>query len=288
MVAIISDTEIDKEPSLQDLILPQGVKQVLAYELKTGKPFRNAIALAGMGGTGKTALAFAVARQLAATRLILVSTRPEKKEIEFIQDSIIDGAFLFCDEIHGYASQSWLLDVLYGAKGLGRKVEFTSFAATTDRGKLPQTIMNRCPVKLFMQYSKEEELLIAERIASRFNVTLTDDERRILVNASVGIPRTMETLLGFFGNGDMNEAVQLAQLTVDGLDVDCLAMLEYLDEINRPIGRDTLAKVLSAPGGIHDIEMILSKRRYIQPTPGGLKVTPRGKARMQKNRTEGW
>jgi len=97
----------------------------------------------------------------------------------------------------------------------------------------------------------------------------------------------METILGFWPIGEPEKAVEMAQLTPDGLDADCLALLEYLDSKRDPVGRETLSRVLEAPGGIADIETILSRRKLIEPTPRGLKITTRGAKRMKYRRDTG-
>jgi Holliday junction resolvasome RuvABC ATP-dependent DNA helicase subunit len=238
--------------------------------------------------THNTALGFAIAKQLRSTNVVLVSNRPDKSELKTIYDSIEEGSMLIADEIHAYAKQSWLLDLLYGARGLAEKVYFTAYGATTNRGALPQTVMGRFPVKLYMKYSLQEEMAIAEKVAERFGVALSPEERRTLLNAAVGNPRCMETVLGFWACGDPAEAVRLAGLSPDGLDQDALAMLTYLGDRRRPIGRATLAKALEAPGGLDDIESVLVRRKYIAPNERGLEITTDGKKRLRILREENW
>jgi Holliday junction resolvasome RuvABC ATP-dependent DNA helicase subunit len=181
---------------------------------------------------------------------------------------------------HSYAKQTWLLDLLEGARSLGRQVDFTAYGATTNRGQLPQTIMSRFPIRLDINYNDEELSRIADQIASRFEIVLDEDGRGVLLRAAVGNPRTMRNILGFWDAGP-REAVHMAQLTVDGLDGSALAMLEYLSDHGRPVGRATLARVLEAPGGIQDVESILIRRRYVAPTPSGLTITHAGNKRIK-------
>ena len=103
---------------------------------------------------------------------------------------------------------------------------------------------------------------------------------KILLNAAVGNPRTMRNILGFWLAGP-EEAVKMAQLTVDGLDAAALKMLGYLHEHGKPVGRATLARILEAPGGIQDTESTLIRRRYVAPTPSGLSITAAGIKRVR-------
>lgn len=237
--------------------------------------------------THNTSLGLAIARQLDMAKVIIVTNRPSKTEVREILSEIEDETMLLLDEIHGYAKQEWLLDVCYGARGLGRKVNFTVFGATTNRGQLPQTVFSRFPIKLFLTYTREEEALIADKVAERFSVTLSMSEKDTLLKAANGNPRTMETILGFWPVGEPEKAVEMAQLTPDGLDADCIALLDYLDSKRDAVGRETLSRVLEAPGGIADIETILSRRKLIEPTPRGLKITTRGTKRMRYRRDTG-
>lgn len=284
MPTIIKPDFLDQELSLEDMILPSTVDKVVRYELvnshRRNRPFRHTLALAGMGGTGKTTLGFALAKELNADQVLLVSAKPVRSEVEFILENIEDGTFLLLDEIHSYANQTWLLDLLEGARGLGRRVDFTAFGATTNKGQLPQTIITRFSIRLDINYSDDELARIADQIASRFEIDLDKEGRDILLRASVGNPRTMRNILGFWDQGP-NEAVRMAQLTVDGLDQSAIAMLEYLSDHGKPVGRATLARILEAPGGIQDVESVLIRRRYVSPTPSGLSITHAGIKRIR-------
>lgn len=244
------------------------------------------LAMTGAGGLGKTSLGFAIAKEIDADGVILVPSKPVRAEVDWIVANIDDNYVLLLDEIHSYANQTWLLDMLEGARGLGRSIEFMAFGATTNRGELPQTIKSRFPVQLPIQYSDEELRRIADQIASRFEVTLDDHSREVLLRAAVGNPRTMRTILGFWDAGP-EQAVEMAQLTKDGLDGEALKMLEYLAEHQRPIGRAALARILEAPGGIDDVAAVLVRRRYIKPTPAGLVIVHAGQERLRFRRTKG-
>lgn len=292
MPTILDPDALALEYSLNDLVIPEDVHEIIAFELEAceaeGRTFRNSLALAGTGGAGKTTLMLAIARQIAATRVVLVASKPTAKEVELIKEAIIDGCVLMLDEVHDYANQAWLLDTTYGARGLirdGKRIDFTVFAATTNRGALPQTLFSRFPIKLNLRYSREEVVQILDQVAKRFSVDLDDDGRKVLYNAANGNPRTAETVLGFWGCGDPREAVKMAQLEPDGLDHDCLRLLAYLEEHRsqrKAFGRNTLAKALESPGGIADIEAILIRRRYIIHTPQGLEISSNGVKRVQR------
>jgi Holliday junction resolvasome RuvABC ATP-dependent DNA helicase subunit len=286
---ILNHEALERELSLSELILPPKISRVIEFELvqsaRQSRPPRHMLALAGSGGTGKTSIGLAMAKEL-GYQVMLVSAPPVRAEVDGLKNALEDGMVLLLDEIHSYSRQPWLLDLLEGARGLGRQVEFCAFGATTNRGQLPQTIMSRFPIRLDIDYTDEQLLQIADQIASRSKIVLSDEERVILLRASVGNPRTMRNILGFWEAGPA-EAVSMAQLTRDGLDSGALAMLAYLHEHDRPIGRDTLSRILEAPGGIQDVESVLTRRRYITPTPSGLTITAAGKKRLRVREEKG-
>jgi Holliday junction resolvasome RuvABC ATP-dependent DNA helicase subunit len=90
----------------------------------------------------------------------------------------------------------------------------------------------------------------------------------------------MRNILGFWDSGP-EDAVRMAQLTVDGLDSSALAMLDYLADHGKAVGRATLARILESPGGIQDVEAVLIRRRYVAPTPSGLTITHAGIKRIR-------
>lgn len=284
MATLITPERLAEELSLDELILPAGIEEVITFEMTASaqerRPPRHMLALTGAGGLGKTSLGLAIAKEISAAGVILVSAKPDRKEVDWILAHIEDDMLLLLDEIHSYANQTWLLDTLEGARGIGRSVRFTAFGATTNRGQLPQTVFSRFPIRLDIAYTDEELGRIADQVASRFGITLDTHGREVLLRAAVGNPRTMRNILGFWAAGP-EKAVEMAQLTRDGLDDSALQMLAYLIDHGRPIGRQALARILGAPGGLNDVEAVLIRRRYIKPTPSGLVADHAGVKRMR-------
>lgn len=291
MISVTNRESLAREIGFDGLVVPEKIQRVLNYEIhasqQSGRAHRHCIALAGRGGTGKTSIGLALARSIDAEQMILVPSAPTRKEVEFICATIDDGTFLLLDEIHSYARQTWLLDLLEGARGLGRQVSFTAFGATTNKGQVPQTLLSRFPIRLDIDYTDDELERIAVAIAARYNITLSPDDMTVLLRASVGNPRTMRTILGFWGAGGPEDAVELAMLTTDGLDNDAIRVLEYLSEHKRSIGRDMLARVMDAPGGLEDTVSLLTARRYIELKPQGVCISSAGIRRVQINRKTG-
>jgi Holliday junction resolvasome RuvABC ATP-dependent DNA helicase subunit len=290
-IATVTKPErLASELSLDDLILPANIERVVTFELmrsaREEQLPRHMLALTGAGGLGKTSLGLAIAKEVGCTGVIIVPSKPVRAEVDWIMANLDDGMMLLLDELHSYANQTWLLDTLEGARGIGRSIEFFAFGATTNRGALPQTVFSRFPVRLDISYSDEELARIADQVASRFGITLDNHGREVLLRAAVGNPRTMRNILGFWDAGP-EQAVEMAQLTRDGLDESALRMLEYMAEHARPIGRATLARVLEAPGGLADVEAVLIRRRYIKPTPSGLVIEHAGAKRVRIRNEKG-
>ena len=283
-VAIVTRDILADELSLSDLVLPAKVEEVLTFELTAaspGRPFGNCLALAGRGGTGKTSLGLALAKELDAEQVIMISSAPNRNEWVDIYDAIEDGTFILCDEIHTYGKHSQLLDLGEGGRTLGKRVQYWLFGATTDRAKMTQPLMSRFPVRVNMQYSDDEIERIADVTAERAGYALDDVERAKLIRASIGNPRTMRTIMRYITAG-MDQAIRLAQLTADGLDDDAIAMLKYLSSmpLHASIGEDRLAKVLNAGSGIADVSAALKQLGYIEYTPGGICISQVGRRRL--------
>src|SRR5690349_18338961 len=131
MATLIKPERLASELSLDELILPANIERVVSYELlqsaEKGRLPRHMLALTGAGGLGKTSLGLGIAREVGCTGVILVPSKPVRAEVDWIMATIDDGMMLLLDEIHSYGKQTWLLDTLEGARGIGRNVEFFAF-----------------------------------------------------------------------------------------------------------------------------------------------------------------
>lgn len=285
MLPILTPEHLADVPGLDDLVLPALVEETVTFELRKGAGFRHTLALAGRGGTGKTQLGLAIAKELQAEQVIVINTAPTGEKWREIYAAIDEGTFILMDEIHTYGKHPEVLDLGENALGLGRKLDaLWIYAATTDRGKVPQPAMSRFPVRLDLTYSPEEINRIADVISARFDIELSDEERKILVKASVGNPRTMRNILGFWAAGPKN-AIRMSSLTADGLDPDAIRLLFALAKLRSgaTIGEERLAGLLNASssgGGIKDVLAVVVQLGFVEYASTGLAITPAGRHRI--------
>lgn len=131
----------------------------------------------GMPGVGKTALARLTAFKLGAGMVELSGLVTDKDACAAIK-VMKDGDVLLLDEVHrlvshGKAKAEWLLTLLQDGElhmptGVVIAPKITVIAATTDKEKLPQTILDRFQVQPILEnYTTAEGLLIAQMQAKR-------------------------------------------------------------------------------------------------------------------------
>jgi Holliday junction DNA helicase RuvB len=168
------------------------------------------VLLSGFAGYGKTTLA-----KLIAGRYNPDDNVPQMTMLvpPFTPDTLYQTAlemddyeFLFIDEIHKLADNGpraaenllHLLEegTLYLNDGIHRLADFTVIGATTDRDKLPETIIDRFPIKpVFKPYSDSEMLRIAFNFTKYYKIKLLPATMVAIAKASRGTPRLARELV---------------------------------------------------------------------------------------------
>lgn len=293
-------------------------KRVLDVATKSsllrGEPMDHVLLAAGSPGVGKTSLGLLTAAQL-GTDAKIMSGRMDANAARIALSTLNDGDVLFIDEIHtlvarGKRDAEWLLHlmtdgVIMGPAGAEAQPRVTIIAATTDAGKLPDTILSRFIVQPpLTDYSEEEATLIAVGMAQRLLLPPlpwpdTDSFRRI-AQASDHNPRTIRSILhhvrdlelvspGSLSNGrsyNISEALEWMGLEPDGLDQLCMTYLRTLvEEFGGQAGAKSLADRLQEPGGLDRTERLLIKRGYLRKTSRGRVITGDGIRRITAHTT---
>lgn len=253
----------------------------------------------GAHGIGKTTLAQIIAYEM-GVGYVAVSGPITIDEARKILKDMQDGDILFWDEFHlavaGNRNRAdWLLPmltdhVLLSKDGPEQMPDITVIAATTDVGKLPQTIISRFMIRPILEYYTDEEAsTIAERLAGRMKVRLRGQEilGRIAA-ASNNNPRDMRMIItairdmAVTGDGKVNfkRALLWAGLTADGLSrVAQDMLLVLLDSNEYTASLETIQAALGEPGPLRHPEQSLIQKGYVTITSRGRKLTESGIAR---------
>lgn len=257
----------------------------------------------GIAGVGKTTLATMLAYHLGvgfqqcSGPLTIESFRRLVRPMR-------DGDILFSDEIHRMVQGNrnradWLLPWMLG-QGLQteRGVEHTAnvvlVGATTDWGKLPDTLRDRFLLQPTLgPYTEAEAGQIAVSLAGRMNVELGMEEAPLVATAADSNPRVMERILttlrdhqaaGVF-QGDWDTVFRRSKVTEDGLSTLALDMLIILSrESSQTASIETIKGRLNEPGPLRHPEHQLLQREYIEISGQGRRLTTRGLMRVRSYR----
>lgn len=266
----------------------------------------------GTAGIGKTALASLVANELKRPCRVVSGTLSLVKA-RMLFSEMSDRDVLLYDEFHqlvdgGKRSGEWMLHylqdgILPGPLGPEEAPKVTIIAATTDVGRLPETITSRFPlVPPMRDYTVGEAAKIAQVIAARPDVlgpdmpTLGRHEAVAVAEAAHCNPRAIRRLLITLRdvtitkqlplvNGRYNIAslLEWQGVTPDGLDtVAQQYLLSLATEFDGVAGVKALEDRLQQPGGLAPVERVLMDKGLVARTRTGRTLTQAGIQRVME------
>lgn len=271
-----------------------------------GEQLRHVLIASGQPGCGKSALAILIAREL-DTRCFTISGTPNATQVRQLIMAMYDGDVLFVDEVHrlvngNKAKAEWLLHllqdgVLMGPTGIERKLNITVIAATTDVGKLPETITDRFSIKpILMPYTHEEATAIACEYAGKVVPPLPLPplaDLEVFVQAGDCNPRRIKQLIQqaidcmYDEDGySVQTVLDRAGMTVDGLDRTQQRYLVLLRNVGQTMGEAQIRNLLQEVNLVHQ-ERRLSEKGFITFTKSGRMLTGDGIARADDLIAEG-
>ena len=275
-------------------------------------PLGHVLLASGTPGIGKTTLALLLVDALGA-RMKMVSGKVDTNAARITLAQLGDGDVLFIDEMHQLVSGNrtraeWLLHllqdgVIMGPRGPEVQPKVTVVGATTEAGRLPETVVGRFPLRPVLQpYTDDEAAIIAIDMATAlFGPPLpfpTEQNFRDIARAGSNNPRTISSLVaglrdlatvdlaGVYDDEagyDLTEPLQWLGLHPDGLTEPAVRYLAVLmDEFQGQAGERALMNRLSEPGGLEHIERLLMDRDLIAKTKQGRVLTKAGIARARE------
>lgn len=299
---------IGQEPMKQQLMVHMDAAK------KRGEILPHTLFASGRPGIGKTTMARLIAKAMDGYMIELVPPF-NIYTLTAAAEELCDGDFLFIDEIHGLANNGKrgaeiLLKVLedgvaYLPDGSVHELnKITIIGATTDKDKLPETIIDRFKIKPYFQpYSSIELDKITIQFARRHDalMQINSDLVEAIANACRGTPRIAEELV--MGTRDLGlhlgrpptpgELLAFMEVEPDGLTrihVHYLtALRQYFrresaeGEIEYIVGEAAITQILrETKQGIGRIERFLIEIGMIDRTPRGRRLTERGIRRAEE------
>lgn len=266
-----------------------------------GARLDHTLLASGAHGIGKTTLAQIIAFQMGAG-FVSVSGPMTVDDLRSILTGMTDGDVLFWDEFHlavaGNKNKAdfllpWMTDgVLMTKRGSEPMPDVTLIAATTDAGRLPQTIISRFMLRpRLAYYTVEEGALIATNLADRMRVKVKGKSvMERISRAANANPREMRMILTAVrdlatlgGPIDLTKAFEWAGVTYDGLSTECQEiLLVLLGSMNNTASLETIQAALGEPGPLRHHEQLLIQKGLLVVTGRGRTLTDEG---MERART---
>lgn len=275
------------------------LKEVLAVRIQAAKlngtPL-DPVLLDGPPGCGKTTLAKIIAHELDVDYDVMSMTDFRADMFQRVVRHH-DGVLLL-DEIHSATKkqQDSLLTLLeegyFQHRGIAVEAHpnLTIVGATTEPEALRKALIERFRIRPgFDPYTDEDMAEICIGMIHTVGLPWDVEFAEAAAPAAVGIPRRLTTLVGmkydlWLAGRDhgIDEVLRLLRLTPDGLGVNEVKYLKYLDT-QLVAGADLLARALriSKPE-LLEIERIFMERGYIAHGPNGRSITPTGTKRVKE------
>jgi len=312
-----AETELKLRPANFEQYIGQSkVKEnmrVFIDAAKGRKETLDHVLLYGQPGLGKTTLSHIIATEMGGKLRITAGPAIERAgDMAAILNDLSVGDFLFIDEIHRMprvveemlypAMEDFTIDIIIGKGPAAKSIRldlprFTLIGATTRIGLLTAPLRDRFGMIHHLEpYNVPDLCTIIRRSADVLEVEIEQTGAEEVARRSRGTPRIANRLLkrvrdfaqvefdGVITDAVAKSALNRLEIDTMGLDAVDLKLLEAIifKFSGGPVGLDTLASSIDEESGtLEDVaEPYLLQLGFIQRTPRGRIVTPRGYAHL--------
>lgn len=256
----------------------------------------------GLPGTGKTSLAFIIAKEEKVNIKILQGSNIQKPmDVYNFALTIKDNDVVFIDEIHAINKacfellysimEDYSIDITIG-KDFNSKTtrvnvpHFTLIGATTSLSKIPKPLEERFGIVFYFEdYSQKEIEKIISNTLKKTSVKLTDKEIETIAQNSKGIPRNALTILSrvidfkvLDEKKSLSSIFKQIGIYENGLNTNDIKYLQCFAQYGDIVGIKTLSQMTDFEIQFIEekIEPYLFKNKYVVKTIKGRKILPAG------------
>lgn len=306
---LINAAEGKRSPKWDTFFGQEPLKRQISVHIESAKQreaaLEHVLLASGMPGAGKTTLARIIADEMDSEIIMLVPPFHPSTLHEAAM-SLPDKGVLFIDEIHKLADHGKhaaenLLHMLeekrlYLDEGMVELADITVIGATTDADKLPETVIDRFPIKPYFQpYSLIELAEITARFQGLEDVDLPLEVTLGIAKACRGTPRVARELVvaardlsHALGQAPtIEELLDFKETDPDGMTRQHKAYIKALyTHFRRRMADGTVLYVAGeyamrsilreTRDGLYRLERFLMERGYIDRSPQGRRLTDRG------------
>lgn len=288
----------------------ENLKRTLRVHIDSAKkrkePLPHVLLASGMPGVGKTEMGKLIASEMGTSMVTLVPPFNKDQLIAAMQ-SMDDFDILFIDEIHkmadnGKKNAEILLHILeegqdHLVSGTVVLPKVTIVGATTDADRLPETIIDRFPIKpIFEPYTVQELALITAKFEGAHGIELPFELTTGIAAACRGTPRVAREMvvaardlsISLERMPSIEELLEFKQTEPDGMTESHRQYLQCLytnfgGDRNHTAGEETLRVMLrQTKDGLLRLERFLIEQGYIELTPRGRRLLPKGIAQARR------
>lgn len=250
------------------------------------------VLLDGPAGGGKSTMGALLAARMEEPLVVVSEALTVRKLRDLLYEYELGAVFLL-DEIHTYpkATRNAMLPLLEAGWFEGVWFPYcTMVAATTEPEQLLKPFIERFIHCRYIDYTDDEMVNIARRMATCVDLSLPDSTIRQLAIAAGGVPRVArnfitaaEDLASCGRRVTVETILAYEQRETDGLSADHIAYLRILNENHGRAGLEQLTSRLRKHRSIvTSLERLLQDRKLIFLATDGRTITQAGRQRLMQ------